>query len=35
MTTYHIIGDIHGHLDQLSALLSNLGYTRPDPRGDP
>ncbi|WP_442510538.1 metallophosphoesterase [Novipirellula sp. SH528] len=25
---YDIIGDIHGHADELKALLSDLGYSR-------
>jgi hypothetical protein len=27
MTTLDLIGDIHGHADELEALLKKLGYT--------
>ncbi len=30
MTSYHIIGDIHGHAEKLEALLQHLGYTKND-----
>lgn len=33
--TYHLIGDVHGCHTQLEELLTKLGYTRPDPAGDP
>jgi protein phosphatase len=33
--TYHILGDVHGNLAQLRDLLRQLGYTQPDPVGDP
>lgn len=33
--TIHIIGDVHGHAAQLRDMLRELGYTRPDPDGDP
>lgn len=35
MTTLHFIGDVHGHLAQLHALLERLGYRRPQPVEDP
>ncbi len=35
MTTYHIVGDVHGNAALLRELLLKLGYDRPDPTGDP
>lgn len=35
MTTYHIIGDVHGQLGMLQQLLARLGYSQPDPARDP
>ncbi len=35
MRRLHFIGDVHGHLKQLHALLERLGYRRPQPTADP
>lgn len=35
MTTYHIIGDVHGRFDKLGSLLERLGWTRSHDRWIP
>lgn len=35
MTTYHVIGDVHGYAAQLRELLNTLGWRQPSPREEP
>ncbi len=35
MSTTHFIGDVHGNVEQLNALLTELGWRRDDPVGEP